>query len=84
MLVGEHTYGKGLIQRVFPLPDGGALKLTIGEYVRPNQARVQGGGLEPDLLCAASPAAAASPTEESDPCISMAASLALLSLNDSS
>ena len=44
MLVGEATYGKGLIQRVFPLPDGGdGLKLTIGEYLRPTKQHVRRG-----------------------------------------
>jgi carboxyl-terminal processing protease len=58
VLMGEHTYGKGLIQRVFPLPNGGALKLTIGEYVRPSKARVQRGvGLAPDRYCVDTPSA---------------------------
>ena len=58
LLVGEATYGKGLIQRVFPLPDGGELKLTIGEYLRPTKQHVRrgvGGGIQPDLRCAATP-----------------------------
>ena len=55
---GENGDGKGLIQRVFPLPDGGELKLTIGEYLRPTKQHVRrgvGGGIQPDLRCAATP-----------------------------
>ncbi|GAB5033698.1 peptidase s41 [Nannochloropsis oceanica] len=36
-LVGERTFGKSLIQHLFPLPDGGALKLTVAEYLTPKQ-----------------------------------------------
>jgi carboxyl-terminal processing protease len=32
VLVGTKTYGKGLVQTVFVLPDGGALKLTTSKY----------------------------------------------------
>lgn len=74
-LIGEHSFGKGLIQRVFPLPDGGALKLTIGEYMRPNKARVEPGvGLQPDVMCAATPHTGGA-ADESDECVNMAASL---------
>ena len=70
-LLGEHSFGKGLIQRIFPLPDGGALKLTIGEYRRPNMARVERGvGLQPDVTCAPS-----TPGSDGDACVKMAASL---------
>ena len=56
VLIGEHTYGKGLIQRVFPMPNGGALKLTIGEYLTPHHASIEHGvGLMPDMQCRATP-----------------------------
>ena len=65
VLVGENTFGKGLIQRVFPMPNGGALKLTIGEYLRPNKAKVEPGiGLLPDVHC-----------DAGDACVDVAASL---------
>jgi len=34
-LVGTKTYGKGLIQHTFPMPDGGGLRLTVAEYLTP-------------------------------------------------
>ena len=56
LLMGESTYGKSLIQRVFPLANGGALKLTIGEFLRPNQKGLTHGvGIQPDRTCEATP-----------------------------
>ena len=48
-LVGERTYGKGSVQTVIPLADGGALKLTTSEYFTPNGRSIDGTGIEPDL-----------------------------------
>jgi carboxyl-terminal processing protease len=49
VLMGERTFGKGLIQSVMEFADGSALKLTIGEYSTPLGHVVQGVGLEPDI-----------------------------------
>lgn len=71
LLLGEPSFGKGLIQRTFALPNGGALKLTIGEYLRPNMQRVEFGiGLQPDYHCVATPAAG-----QVDECMARAARL---------
>ena len=35
--VGERTFGKALVQHAFPLPDGGALRLTVAELLSPRQ-----------------------------------------------
>ena len=35
-VVGTHTYGKGVFQEIEPLPNGGALDFTVGEYFTPN------------------------------------------------
>jgi Peptidase family S41 len=65
-LIGAKTYGKGLIQHTFPLPDGGGLRLTVAEYLTPALQHVSriggaqydpktgnwiGGGLRPDVYC---------------------------------
>jgi hypothetical protein len=65
-LVGSKTYGKGLIQHTFPLPDGGGLRLTVAEYLTPSLKHVShvggakydprtgayvGGGILPDIVC---------------------------------
>lgn len=47
-LVGTTTYGKGVIQKVFPLLDGSVLKLTIAEYFTPSGTKIHEIGLKPD------------------------------------
>ena len=49
ILIGEQSFGKGVIQQLFNYGDGSALKLTIGEYRTPNGSVVQGVGLTPDI-----------------------------------
>lgn len=48
-LVGTKTYGKGVVQNIFSLGDGTALKLTIANYYTPNGININGEGLEPDV-----------------------------------
>jgi len=54
-VVGTRTYGKGVFQEVDRLPNGGALKITVGEYFTPNGRNLGGGGVrrgagvEPDV-----------------------------------
>lgn len=64
-LVGTNSYGKGLIQHTFPMPDGGGLRLTVAEYLTPALQHVTkvgaarydvngqyvGGGVRPDIYC---------------------------------
>jgi carboxyl-terminal processing protease len=44
-VVGTHTFGKGVFQEVTQLPNGGALKITVGEYFTPNGRNLGGGGI---------------------------------------
>ncbi|GKB08207.1 carboxyl-terminal-processing peptidase 1, chloroplastic [Tanacetum coccineum] len=48
ILVGEKTYGKGLIQSVFELHDGSGVVVTVGKYVTPNHLDINGNGVDPD------------------------------------
>nr|XP_043624478.1 carboxyl-terminal-processing peptidase 1, chloroplastic isoform X1 [Erigeron canadensis] len=48
ILVGEKTYGKGLIQSVFELDDGSGVVVTVGKYVTPNHLDINGNGVDPD------------------------------------
>lgn len=48
-LVGEHSFGKGLIQGVFGLPDGGGVIVTVAEYRTPSGMKIHGTGLDPDI-----------------------------------
>ncbi|KAK6917232.1 Tail specific protease, partial [Dillenia turbinata] len=49
VLVGERTFGKGLIQSVFELNDGSGVVVTVGKYVTPRHMDINGGGIEPDF-----------------------------------
>lgn len=48
-IIGTTTFGKGVIQNVFQLNDGSALKLTIAEYYTPNETKINKVGIEPDI-----------------------------------
>jgi len=48
-LVGMTTFGKGIVQRVFDLKDGTAVKLTVSNYYTPNGNNIHGIGIEPDV-----------------------------------
>ncbi|XP_038705986.1 carboxyl-terminal-processing peptidase 1, chloroplastic [Tripterygium wilfordii] len=49
VLVGDRTYGKGLIQSVFELRDGSGVVVTVGKYVTPSHMDINGNGIEPDF-----------------------------------
>lgn len=48
-LVGTTTFGKGIVQSVFPLPDGDAVKITTAKYYTPNGNYIHGVGIDPDV-----------------------------------
>lgn len=50
ILVGEKTYGKGLVQTIYPLRDGGALKLTTSKYYTPDGIDINEIGITPDYI----------------------------------
>ena len=45
-VIGTHTYGKGVFQEIQPVPGGGALDITVGEYFTPNGQNLGGGGVK--------------------------------------
>ena len=47
-IVGEKTYGKGVIQELMYLTNGSALKLTTNEYYTPNRNKINEIGITPD------------------------------------
>jgi carboxyl-terminal processing protease len=49
VLVGQRTYGKGSVQQLFPLPNGGAAKITVGFDELPNGVSWEYKGLTPDV-----------------------------------
>ena len=48
-IVGTTTFGKGIVQKVFSLNDGSAVKLTISKYFTPNGTCIHGKGIAPDV-----------------------------------
>ena len=48
-VVGVRTYGKGVIQTIYTLKDGGGLKLTTNEYFTPNRNKINLQGIQPDF-----------------------------------
>ena len=48
-VVGVTTFGKGIVQRIFDLKDGTAIKLTVSDYYTPNGNNIHGIGIEPDI-----------------------------------
>ncbi|HEY1458113.1 MAG TPA: S41 family peptidase [Solirubrobacteraceae bacterium] len=46
IIVGTHTFGKGVFQQVEELPNGGALDITVGEYFTPDGRNLGGGGVK--------------------------------------
>jgi len=49
-LVGVKTFGKGLVQTVFPLRDGSALALTTARYLTPKLRDIDHRGISPDFV----------------------------------
>ncbi len=49
-LVGEKTFGKGVVQSLYTLPDKGALKITTARYVTPKGRDIHHKGIVPDVV----------------------------------
>lgn len=48
-LMGTTTFGKGIVQKIIPFPDGTAVKLTVSKYYTPNGINIHGTGIDPDV-----------------------------------
>lgn len=48
-LVGKKTFGKGLVQKVIPLPNKTGLNVTIARYLTPNGNDINKHGIKPDV-----------------------------------
>ena len=49
IIIGENSFGKGTVQEVYEQNDGSAIKLTIAEYLNPNEYKVHKNGVKPDV-----------------------------------
>ncbi|MFU2157757.1 S41 family peptidase [Caldisericum sp. AR60] len=48
-VIGEKTFGKGVIQQIFPLPQSYSIKITVEEYLLPDKTSINGKGITPDI-----------------------------------
>ncbi|HWV24405.1 MAG TPA: S41 family peptidase [Thermomicrobiales bacterium] len=49
LVVGEQTYGKGSVQRIFSFSDGSTLRVTVAEWFTPSKGRIQEEGIRPNV-----------------------------------
>jgi len=50
ILIGEKTFGKGTVNQLHELSDGGALYVTVGRWLTPKGIPIEGVGVEPDIV----------------------------------
>tara|TARA_B100000579_G_C22658202_1_gene769602 strand:- start:248 stop:976 length:729 start_codon:yes stop_codon:yes gene_type:complete len=50
IVLGENTYGKGSVQSIIPLKNGGGMRLTISKYYLPSGKSISEVGVKPDIL----------------------------------
>jgi len=48
-LIGTRTYGKGMVQKIFPMPNETGLDLTIAKYLTPSGHDINKKGISPDI-----------------------------------
>ncbi len=48
-LIGQRTFGKGSVQDIIPLKAGAGLRLTIAEWLTPNDRQISKKGIDPDV-----------------------------------
>ncbi|MBV9262877.1 MAG: peptidase S41, partial [Candidatus Eremiobacteraeota bacterium] len=51
-IVGTKTFGKGVVQTIYPLPDGSAIKITTARYLTPRNRDINHLGITPDITVA--------------------------------
>lgn len=51
-VVGERSYGKGMVQKLFPLNNGAALQMTVSHYYTPRGQTIESKGIQPNQVYA--------------------------------
>lgn len=49
LIIGTNTFGKGIIQAIYPMPDGSGVKITTSEYFTPKGMSIHNLGIQPDI-----------------------------------
>lgn len=49
-VVGTQSFGKGIVQNIYPLTNGGTIRLTISQWLTPNKTAIHGIGITPDYI----------------------------------
>lgn len=47
-VIGDKSYGKGVVQKLFPLSNGAALQMTVSHYYTPKGQMIEGVGIQPN------------------------------------
>src|SRR5256884_9876759 len=55
IIIGEQTFGKGSVQKILPVGDGSALRLTTAKYYTPSHKVIHEKGITPDIPVALTP-----------------------------
>ncbi len=50
IILGENSYGKGSVQSIIPLRNGGGIRLTISKYYLPSGKSISDVGVSPDIV----------------------------------
>lgn len=50
VIIGTHTYGKGLVQEINHLPGGAAIHITVSRYLTPAGEDINKRGIQPDIM----------------------------------
>ena len=50
IILGENSYGKGSVQSIIPLKNGGGIRLTISKYYLPSGKSISDVGVSPDIM----------------------------------
>lgn len=49
-IIGTTTFGKGIVQQIYPLSDGSGIKVTMAKYYTPNGVCIHKTGITPDIV----------------------------------
>ncbi len=49
-IIGTKSFGKGIVQGVYPLPSGGGMTITMAKYYSPSGECIHGIGIQPDTV----------------------------------